>query len=294
MNESSRKKSWWDSFSIHDRESCAKAIRNGGIAAMIAAGLTAILGAAGFFWHTGNKTLDYALDPWVLADAALVLLLGIFVFRKSRVASTLLVIYLIVGKVNMWIDLGNVEGLPMTLLFLAYYGNAMRGTFLWHSRYREPQAEGSGSSTGRRVLVGVAGAIVAVVAFFTYALLYNGPELSLRVAAPESVPAGQSFQIELYLTNPHPEAIELDSIDIDEAVFETFEVTSVTPEPTDESPLSVLGRRSWEFDRVVHPGGSETVVFELQTRSQGTFQLPLEVCNGYQNCSGTPISVRVE
>jgi hypothetical protein len=295
MNETTKKKSWTDGFSIRDRESCAIAIRNGGIAALISATLTAAFGFASFLGKSGNESLDYFLDPWVLVDAAIMLVLGIFVFRKSRVASTLLVIYFVLAKVVMWLSLERFQGLLLSLVFLAYYVTAMRGTYLWHSRYADPQSERPRVSMLARVVVGIAaGIVVTFLGFVAYGLLYTGPQLSLRVNAPESVAAGEPFQIELQLTNPHPEAITLDSVDIDESVFEIFEVTSVTPAPSEESPLSVLGQRSWVFDRIVHPGGSETVVFELQAPSPGTFQVPLQVCNGYQDCSGTPISVRVE
>ena len=68
-----------------------------------------------------------------------IVLMGIFVFRKSRVASTLLVIYFVAGKAIMWSDLGKVQGLFLSIIFLSYYVNAMRGTYIWRSTYREAE-----------------------------------------------------------------------------------------------------------------------------------------------------------
>jgi hypothetical protein len=130
------KKSFLDSFTIEDQESCAKAIKNGGTAALISAAITSVFGFAGFFTNSDNKDLNYFLDPWILADVALIIVLGLFVFRKSRIASTLLVIYFVGAKALMWIELGKPTGLVMSIIFLLYYATAMRGTYLWHKRYR--------------------------------------------------------------------------------------------------------------------------------------------------------------
>jgi hypothetical protein len=130
-------RSIFDSFKIQDRESCAKAIRNGGIAAMISAGITGIFGIAGFFANTTNRELSYFMDPWILIDVVLIVILGIFVFLKSRIAATLLVIYFVVAKIIMWMELGSPKGLLMTIIFFLYYVTAMIGTYLWHGKYRD-------------------------------------------------------------------------------------------------------------------------------------------------------------
>ncbi|SRR6266487_6052376 len=155
MAVKSNKKSSFYSFKIEDRESCARAIKYGGIAAMISAAITSVFGIAGLFISSDNKDLNYFLDPWILADVVLIVLLGIFVFRKSRVASTLLVIYFVSAKLLMWHDLGRPGGTLMTITFLLYYVTAMRGTYRWHSKYREaieseaqPSAQGDGPASG--------------------------------------------------------------------------------------------------------------------------------------------------
>ena len=137
MSTTVQKKSFWDNFSIKDRESCAKAIRNGGIAAMISAAITSIFGIAGFFTNSAKQDLNYFLDPWTLIDVVLIVMLGLFVFRKSRIAATLLVVYFVSGKLIMWAELGKPTGLIMSLIFFLYYVTAMRGTYIWNSRFRD-------------------------------------------------------------------------------------------------------------------------------------------------------------
>jgi hypothetical protein len=131
------KKSFLVSFAITDRESCAKAIRNGGIAAMISAAISSAFGVAGFFTSSSNKDLNYVLDPWLLVDVALIVVLGMFIFRKSRIAAMLMVVYFAGSKLLMWAEIGEPKGLLMSLIFLLLYVIAMRATYIWHSKYRE-------------------------------------------------------------------------------------------------------------------------------------------------------------
>ena len=137
MTETTKKKKFDDEFAINDKESCAKAIRNGGIAAMISATITGIFSVAGLFINSSDAKLNYLLDPWMLIDVALIIVLAIFIFRKSRAAATIMVIYFIGCKILIWSDLGSLTGWPVALILIVYYVNAMKGTYIWHSKYRE-------------------------------------------------------------------------------------------------------------------------------------------------------------
>jgi len=72
---------------------------------MFLAAITAITAGFGFFTSSSNKALAYMLNPWGGVDAVLILVMGIFIFRKSRIASTLLVIYFVLSKAIMWHDI---------------------------------------------------------------------------------------------------------------------------------------------------------------------------------------------
>lgn len=132
-----KKKSFLAAFEITDEDSCKKAIRNGGIAALISAGITAVFGIIGLYVQTTDSELGYFLDPWLLVDVVLILVLAAFVFRKSRVASTVLVIYFVASKLMFWFEVGTPKGLFVSLIFLLFYVTAMRGTYLWHGKYKD-------------------------------------------------------------------------------------------------------------------------------------------------------------
>jgi hypothetical protein len=136
MTTSSKKKSWLDDFRITDRASCEKAIRNGWIAALISAGVTAIFAMIGMFTTPTDAQLAYVFDPWFLVDVVLILIMAFFVFRKSRIAATVLFIYFVTGKVIMWAQLGEPKGFPLAIVFFIYYLTAMRATYMWHKTYK--------------------------------------------------------------------------------------------------------------------------------------------------------------
>jgi uncharacterized iron-regulated membrane protein len=46
-------------------------------------------------------------------------------------------LYFVISKLIQWHDLGNVQGLPMALVFMFFYFNAMRGTFIWHAKFKQ-------------------------------------------------------------------------------------------------------------------------------------------------------------
>lgn len=138
MSTEGKKRLFSDPLSVADRESCAKTIRNGGIAALISSAVTLWFALSGFFLQSAEPDLSFLLDPWRLVDGVLVIVLAIFVFRKSRVASTILLISFVATKAILWIDLGELKGSGITsLLFLYFYVAAMQGTYVWHSKYRE-------------------------------------------------------------------------------------------------------------------------------------------------------------
>jgi hypothetical protein len=122
---------------IIDRESCEKAIRNGGIAALLSAFFTALIGVAGFFIQPGKSDLGFILSPFIFLDVLLVSILAIFVFRKNRVASTILVIYFSLSKIVVGINIDSFSNIIIFVILLLYYFTAMRGTFIWYSEYRE-------------------------------------------------------------------------------------------------------------------------------------------------------------
>ncbi len=103
---------------------------------MVSAAITTTFFVVSLFMKADSREIDYYGDPWILVDVALVIVLGIFVYRKSRIASTLLVLYFVGTKAAMWYEEGKPSGLPVAIIWALLFVTAMRGTYIWHSKYR--------------------------------------------------------------------------------------------------------------------------------------------------------------
>ena len=136
MVEKKNKATIKDQMKMDTQELCEAAIRNGWIAALISLGITLIFGIIGFFAESDNEALNYFLDPWLMVDVVLMAIMAFFIYKKSRTAATLMFVYFVLSKIIQWYELGSLQGLPMALVFIYFYFNAMRGTFLWHSNYK--------------------------------------------------------------------------------------------------------------------------------------------------------------
>jgi ABC-type proline/glycine betaine transport system permease subunit len=123
-------------FVLGTQKACEKAIKYGWIAATVSAVLTLIMAVLGFFIHSENAALQYALDPMLLIDAVLIAVLAFFIFKKSRTAATILLIYFILSKIMVWMDTHSLSGGGIALIFILIYFNAMRATYIWHSKYK--------------------------------------------------------------------------------------------------------------------------------------------------------------
>jgi hypothetical protein len=143
-------------FQISDSDSCAQAIRTGGYAAAISAGLTALAGVLGLFVKMPDSPLGIFLDPWIIIDAVLAATLAYFIFRKSRFAATIMFVYFIASKIIIFIELSEIRSSPgssptnpLLLIFLGVaYFNAMRATYLWHRLYRKGASTKTPSGSG--------------------------------------------------------------------------------------------------------------------------------------------------
>lgn len=113
-------------------EDAQKAIKAGAIAACISLGMTAI------FMAISLSSVDAGLGPaldggWVLLiDLALMAALAFFMFRKSRIAATIMFLYFLASKAIQLIA-GEYSGIIMGGVFLYFYGRAVWGAFTWHS-----------------------------------------------------------------------------------------------------------------------------------------------------------------
>ncbi len=137
-------------------------------------------------------------------------------------------------------------------------------------------------------------AVLAVGAVFALGVFFVRPELVINVTVAETVRLGEPFVVTLETSNPHDEAVEFDNIEMPNRVFEAFEVLSVSPAASPDSPTDIFGIHVWYFESMVQPGQTQTVELTLQPKQPGSHVLELTVCNGFEDCSTVTRSIEVQ
>lgn len=145
--QENKKPTFKERMKMETQELCESAIKNGWIAALVSFTFTLIGAVSGFFIQGSDAASNFFLNPWLMIDVVLIAILAFFIYKKSRIAATLMFGYFLFSKISMWYDLGTMQGFPVALIFIYFFFNAMRGTFIWHSRYKDPRQEEGVQST---------------------------------------------------------------------------------------------------------------------------------------------------
>jgi hypothetical protein len=139
ISQEKTKPSFKDQLKLDTPDTCLAAIKNGWVAGLISIGLTLAIVLVGMFSKSENMTLNYFADRPMFIDIILTITMVFFIYKKSRIAATSMFLYFVLSKYIQWTDLGEAQGVPMALIFAFFYFNAMRGTYVWHSKYKEPE-----------------------------------------------------------------------------------------------------------------------------------------------------------
>ena len=110
-------------------EKAAKAIKGGWVAALVSAAITLVVTILG---ATGTADLGLNADWYMLVDVGLLLILAFFIYKKSRIAATIMFGYFLLAKIFIIVETGQFQGFIMAFVFLFFYGNAMLGTYRYH------------------------------------------------------------------------------------------------------------------------------------------------------------------
>ncbi|MEO1575674.1 MAG: hypothetical protein AAFU65_12030 [Pseudomonadota bacterium] len=102
-------------------EDIAKKIKHGWVAANVSAAMTLVV-----------VVMMVDSDKWALVDVALILALSFGIYKKSRAAATVLLLYFIASQVLAIVETGKPNGLVATLIFLYFFAQAVVGTFQYH------------------------------------------------------------------------------------------------------------------------------------------------------------------
>ena len=116
-------------------------------------------------------------------------------------------------------------------------------------------------------------------------------EVEIELTAPESVPAGEPFPVEIQVTNMFTGTQILDSIDISMTYLDNISVQKTTPPASAEFDVPLVRFRSFTFEEELSMLESTTVIFEMVGEEEGLFEGDVDVCiNDGSSCKTVELS----
>lgn len=168
-----------------NKNEAIKATINGAIAACISAAITIIIILIAIRADAEGR-LALFNDPFNFLDVALILACAFGVYKKSRVASVLIFIYFLVSKIIISIETQSYGGLGVGLVFLYFYGNAIRGSFVYHKLEKEENPDYK-SATKWTYIIGVPSVLIVLVLIGFALMSTTGVVPSTRVLAKNEI-----------------------------------------------------------------------------------------------------------
>jgi hypothetical protein len=120
------------------KDKALKAIRNAWIFGIISASITLLMTILTFSGYKNPDRIQFSL--FTLIDVFILLGMSYGISRKSRVCSTSLFIYFILNKLYFLVALRSIAGWPVSLVFLYFFYQGMRGTYRYHKIIKEEEA----------------------------------------------------------------------------------------------------------------------------------------------------------
>ncbi|GAB60759.1 hypothetical protein [Rheinheimera nanhaiensis] len=168
------------------RDEAIRATRNGAIAACISGTLTVVVMA---FAISTDAEGSFALfnNPLNLVDAALIFICAFGMYKHSRTAAVVILLYFIASKAIIAVETSKAPGIGMALVFVYFYGKAIQGAFAYHRLEQQADPEYRAMSRKGGVFLG-AGVLIAVLMIGFSLFSTFGVVPSTRVLAGNEIP----------------------------------------------------------------------------------------------------------
>lgn len=122
--------------------------------------------------------------------------------------------------------------------------------------------------------------VVAIILFFNH-VSKDVEQVAVVVNGPSDVVVGQTFDLEVVVTNQRPnKVLKLSDIDIAEVYLAGFTVSSINPPAKSNMHVPIDNSRSFTFDVPIAAGASEKFIFTLRAEKAGIYRGDLDVCEG--------------
>jgi len=162
-----------------------KATRNGAIAAVVSGAITIALMIVAISNDSSGIMANFS-DPLIILDAVFLFVCAFGVFKHSRFAAVVLLLFFIISKMTYALDTGAIPGVGVSLIFLYFYANAIYGAFTYHKFKRQENPEYRAISKIGAFFLGSGALILSLMAVFIV-LMSLGVVPSSRVLAGSEI-----------------------------------------------------------------------------------------------------------
>ncbi|VAV96830.1 hypothetical protein MNBD_ALPHA01-796 [hydrothermal vent metagenome] len=114
-----------------NKQQAIDATKLGSIAAYVSGAMTLVITLIA---RISDATGSFALwnDPWIIIDVVIIFTCAYGMYKQSRSAALVMLIYFIFAKIFITIETGNFSGLIVGLLFSYFFARATYGAFIFH------------------------------------------------------------------------------------------------------------------------------------------------------------------
>lgn len=148
-------------------------IKNAWVAGLISAGITFIFSIIGSYSVAFRQ--KYGIDAWALLDVALILGLTYGIYKKSRFSALAMLIYFVISKIIMVVEIRSSVSL-VALLFIYFFYQGTIATFRLH-KYAIETGKLVKKKRGPLMYIAIGGASLVVLAVGILIILSSlGPE----------------------------------------------------------------------------------------------------------------------
>jgi len=112
-----------------------------------------------------------------------------------------------------------------------------------------------------------------------------GPVLSVEFDVPRAVTVDEPFLLNIVIGNPHSQTLQFSDLDIPDRFFEIFDLDSIAPLPSADSPIGGFGTQTYYYERDLDPGASYAIELKLAATQAGNHVIEFDICTSNQDCA---------
>ncbi|WP_317929806.1 hypothetical protein [Halioxenophilus sp. WMMB6] len=112
-----------------------KKIKNAWVAGLISAAITTVFTLVAL---AGTDIMG--LNAFAFVDVGLIVIFAFGIYKRSRTCAILMLLFFVLNKIIMWVELSTASGIPLSLVFVWFYSMGIVGTFQYHKLKRRHKA----------------------------------------------------------------------------------------------------------------------------------------------------------